>query len=84
MDTIKQAMESYVNFMQGFADPFGVGMSVHLAIFSVNRIVLYILLRGLTKKSENRFWKIVHEFSGILSFVLGYLITVGFIWIKNN
>ena len=84
MNTIKMAMEKYVDALHPIADPFGIGMSVHLAIFVINWLVLYLLTWGLTRKSNANFWKAIHEFSGIISFVLGYLLTVAFIWIKNN
>jgi|GEM_PF-5187248 len=84
MNTIKNLMENYVNFLGKFSDPFDVGMSVHIAIFIVNRFILYLLLRGFSKNSKSDGGKSFHEYVGFISFILGYFLTVAFIWIKNN
>ncbi len=70
MNAITQAMEKYVNSLHPIADPLGVGMSVHMAIFAVNWIILYLLFRGLTRRADSKFWSGVHERAGIISFVL--------------
>jgi len=77
-------MEHYVNRLQKFADPFGVGVSVHVAIFFVNWFVVYILSRGFTQHAKSHFWKGFHNYSGWISLVLAYFLTVAFIRIKNN
>lgn len=84
MNTIAAAMERYVNSLHPIADPFGVGMSVHLAIFMINWIILYILFWGFTRNASTKFWKSVHDYAGWITVVLAYLLTVAFIWIKNN
>jgi len=84
MNTIKTLLEKYVDSLYAVADPFNVGMSVHLVIFVINRFTLYLLLRGFSKWSRSDSWQKIHEYSGFISFILWYLVTVAFLWIKNN
>jgi len=84
METFKAGMEKYVDFLGTFSDPLHVGMKVHLTLFLVNFVVIYIILRWFSRNSNSKFWRVAHEMAGFVSLVLAYLLSAVFIWVKNN